>query len=117
MHWCANVVCGDDGEAMAVLLRALAPVAGVDAMRAARPRADRDRDLASGPAKLCQALGIDRAYDGADLVVGDRGVLVVDDGRPPPRRPGRSPRVGLANGADVAWRWYVPGDPNLSRPG
>jgi DNA-3-methyladenine glycosylase len=117
MHWCANVVCGDEGEAMAVLLRALAPVAGIDAMRAARPRVDRDRDLASGPAKLCQALGIDRAHDGADLVVGDRGVLVVDDGRPPPRRPGRSPRVGLANGADVPWRWYVPGEPNLSRPG
>src|SRR5690606_12500776 len=58
MHWCANVVCGDDGEGVAVLLRALAPVAGVEAMRAARPRARRDRDLCSGPAKLCQAFGL-----------------------------------------------------------
>ena len=60
MHWCANAVCGDEGDGVAVLLRAAAPVDGIDAMRRARPAARRDRDLCSGPAKLCQALGIDR---------------------------------------------------------
>ena len=70
MHWCANAVCGEDGEGVAVLLRAGAPLAGLEAMWASRPAARRDRDLANGPAKLCQALGIDGALDGADLVAG-----------------------------------------------
>jgi DNA-3-methyladenine glycosylase len=118
MHWCANAVCGDEGEGVAVLLRALAPLEGLDEMRAARGLvARRDRDLASGPAKLCQAFGIDRAMDGADLVTGDRGITIVDDGTRPPRRPANSLRIGLTAGAEHPWRWYVPGDPNLSRPG
>ena len=116
MHWCANAVCGDEGEGLAVLLRALAPVDGLDAMRAVRPRARRDRDLCNGPAKLCQALGLDRAFDGSDLVTGDRGVVVCDDGTPPPAAPVQTTRVGLSAGAEHPWRWYVPGDPNVSRP-
>jgi len=116
MHWCANAVCGDEGEGVAVLLRALAPVDGLDAMRAVRPRARRDRDLCNGPAKLCQALGLDRAFDGCDLVTGDKGVVVCDDGTPPPEAPVRTMRVGLSAGAEHPWRWYVPGDPNVSRP-
>jgi DNA-3-methyladenine glycosylase len=118
MHWCANAVCGDEGEGVAVLLRALAPLDGVELMRAARGAAvRRDRDLASGPAKLCQALGIDGTFNGADLVSGDRGVTIVDDGVRPPRRPANSVRIGLTAGAEHPWRWYVAGDPNLSRPG
>ena len=116
MHWCANAVCGEDGEGVAVLLRALAPVAGLDAMRAVRPRARRDRDLCSGPAKLCQALGLGRAFDGADLVTGDRGVVVCDDATPPPADPVQTTRIGLSAGAEHPWRWYVRGDPNVSRP-
>jgi len=118
MHWCANAVCGEDGEGVAVLLRALAPMDGVELMRAARgPAARRDRDLTSGPAKLCQAFGIDGTDDGADLVTGDRGITIIDDGARPPRHPGNSARIGLTAGAEHPWRWYVPGDPNLSRPG
>jgi DNA-3-methyladenine glycosylase len=118
MHWCANAVCGDEGEGVAVLLRALAPLDGLDQMRAARgAAARRDRDLASGPAKLCQAFGIDGTFNGADLVSGDLGVTIVDDGVRPPRRPANSRRIGLTAGAEHPWRWYVPGDPNLSRPG
>ena len=115
MHWCANAVCGEEGEGLAVLLRALAPVAGVDAMRAVRPRARRDRDLCSGPAKLCQALGLGREFDGADLVNGDRGVVVGDDSTPPPAELAQTTRVGLSAGGDHPWRWHVPGDPNVSR--
>ncbi len=116
MHFCANVVCGDDGQASAVLLRALTAVAGLDEMRAARgPAARSDRDLCSGPGKLCQALGIDRSFDGADLVTGDREVVVLDDGTPPPPEPGVSGRVGISVAADVPWRFYVPGAVGLSR--
>jgi DNA-3-methyladenine glycosylase len=117
VHWCANVVCGEEGEAQAVLLRGLAPLSGLAEMRAARPKARRERDLCSGPARLCQALGIDGDDDGADLVAGERGFLVAADGTPPPPAPGAGPRIGISNAADRPWRFYLPGDPNLSRPG
>jgi DNA-3-methyladenine glycosylase len=116
MHWCANAVCGEVGSGTAVLLRAAAPLDGLDQMWARRPKARTERDLLSGPAKLCQAFGLDGAYDGADLVTRDRGLAMVDDGVAPPARPGRSPRVGLSAGAEHPWRWYVKGDPNVSRP-
>lgn len=114
MHWCANVVCGPRGTAGAVLLRAASPVAGVEEMRAARPRARRDRDLTSGPARLTQALGIDGSYGGADLVTGDRDVWLADDGDPCSVEPCASPRVGLSAGAELPWRWYRAGDPYVS---
>lgn len=118
MHFCANVVCGEEGVASAVLLRGLTPVGGLDAMRAARgPAPRRDRDLCSGPGKLCQAFGIDRGFDGADLVTGDLGLTVGQDGTPPLAQPGTSGRIGLSVAADVPWRFYVPGAVGLSRPG
>ncbi len=114
MHWCANVVCAADGSAQAVLLRALAPVAGVDGMRAARPAARRDRDLCSGPAKLCQALGITGDDNGSDLL-GGSAILLCDDGVPPPARPATGARVGITSATEVSWRWWVTGDANVSR--
>ena len=88
MHWCANVVCGPDGEAAAVLIRALEPVAGLEAMRLARPSARSDRELCNGPAKLCQSLDITGADNGTDLL--DRG------SRPRPRAGARAARAGTA---------------------
>ena len=90
MHWCANAVCGPPGTGHAVLFRALAPVAGLEAMRRARPPGTVDRQLTSGPAKLCQAFGITATENGADLVTGDLGLTLVDDGTAPPPRPGVS---------------------------
>ena len=116
MHWCANAVCDEPGVAGAVLIRALAPLRGIEAMWTARPAARRETDLCSGPAKLCQALGIDQDQDGADLVNGRGGVSIVDDGVPPPSSPAVGPRVGISVGTEVAWRFSVPGDPNRSRP-
>jgi DNA-3-methyladenine glycosylase len=116
VHFCANVVCGEEGEASAVLLRALTPVSGLEEMRAARgPAARFDRDLCSGPGKLCQALGLDRTLDGADLVTGDRGVAILDDGTPEPPAPGVGGRVGVSVAAAVPWRFYVPGAVGVSR--
>ena len=116
MHWCANAVCGEVGEGVAVLLRAAVPEAGLAEMRLRRPKAQRDRDLCRGPARLCQAFGIDGSFDGADLVAADRGVTIVDDGTPPPVDPACSTRIGLTAGADLPWRWFVAGDPHCSRP-
>jgi DNA-3-methyladenine glycosylase len=115
MHFCANVVCMPEGTAEAVLPRALAPVAGLDVMRGARRGVDKDRDLANGPAKLCQAMGITRTEDGADLVTGSAGLRVVDDGVAPPARPEVSGRVGIRHATDLPWRWWVPGDPHVSK--
>jgi len=127
MHWCANVVCGPEGEAAAVLIRALAPLTGLEEMRADRPAARFDRDLCSGPAKLCQALGITGSDNGADLLAPARGrsgprrshggapVRLLDDGTPPPRRPGRGTRIGIREATEKRWRFWVPGDPSVSR--
>jgi DNA-3-methyladenine glycosylase len=117
MHHCANVVCGEEGIATAVLLRGLTPVDGLDEMWARRPKARSVAELCAGPGRLCQALGIDRRFDGADVVTGDRGVRVVDDGTCPPDAPGVSARVGLSAGAEHPWRFYVPGAIGLSRRG
>ena len=116
MHWCCNPVCGEEDEGVAVLIRALAPLEGIDEMRIVRPKAKRDRDLCNGPARLCQALGITGTEDGADLVTGDRGIVIVDDGTPPPADPVVTRRVGITKAPDEPWRWYVGGDPNVSRP-
>jgi DNA-3-methyladenine glycosylase len=114
MHWCANVVCEEEGRGAAVLLRALEPIVGIDRMWARRPRARRERDLCSGPAKLTAAIGIGPAHDGLDLVRGS-GPRIVDDGKPPPRRPGRGPRVGISKAVDKPWRFWVDGNPHVSR--
>jgi len=117
MHWCANAVCGAVGEGLAVLLRALEPLAGEDEMTAARgPAARRSTDLCSGPAKMAQALGITGNLNGTDIISGADGVVIVDDGTPPPARPVQTTRVGLSAGAEHPWRWYVAGNPHVSRP-
>ncbi|MET0729409.1 MAG: DNA-3-methyladenine glycosylase [Acidimicrobiales bacterium] len=116
MHWCANAVCGDEGQGIAVLLRAAVPLTGLEEMQARRPAARLDRDLCRGPARLCQAFGLDGSFDGADLPTADRGVTIVDDGTPPPDVPAVGTRIGLRDGAELPWRWCVPGDRHLSRP-
>jgi DNA-3-methyladenine glycosylase len=107
MHHCCNVSCGPEGEASAVLLRAGEVVDGIERARERRPRST-DRDLARGPARLCQALGIDRGDNGLDL----RDALV-----PGPLRSDISsgPRVGLRKAADRPWRFWITDDATVSR--
>ncbi|WP_372016414.1 DNA-3-methyladenine glycosylase [Pseudoxanthomonas sp. 10H] len=114
MHWGSNAVCGEVGEGFGVLLRAAEPLQGMEAMRLARPRARRDRDLASGPGKLSQAFGITGTMDGADLVSADRGLCIACDGTPPPRRPVAGPRIGISRAVEFPWRWHVPDHPHVS---
>jgi DNA-3-methyladenine glycosylase len=113
-HWCMNVVSGPGAQPHAVLLRAAAPLAGVDTMRERRVAARRDRDLCSGPGRLGQAFGVNRSHDGLDLVRGE--IRIVDDGVAPPAKPGVSTRVGLApgKGEERRYRFYVAGDENVS---
>ena len=113
-HWCANVVCGSAGDPQAVLVRAGIPWAGVDEMVAARPAARRAVDLANGPGKLCQALGIDGRDDGTDLTEGRSRVRLEDDGWPRPGIVASGPRIGIRAATDRRWRWWVTGDPHVS---
>lgn len=116
LHWGSNAVCGETGQGWGVLLRAAEALLGLEAMRAARPKAKNDRDLANGPAKLSAAFGIDRAFDGADLVSADRGIALVSDGRPPPADPVAGPRIGISRAVDFPWRWHLANNPHVSAP-
>ncbi|WP_433349570.1 DNA-3-methyladenine glycosylase [Micromonospora sp. CA-111912] len=114
MHWCVNVVTGPDGEASAVLLRAGEVVDGLDVARARRAAARRDVDLARGPARLCAALGIDRATYGADLL-GDGPVRLRPVDVPVPDcAVAAGPRVGVTGAHDMPWRFWIAADPTVS---
>jgi DNA-3-methyladenine glycosylase len=119
MHWCANVVCGSDGVAAAVLLRAGEVVDGQEAARHRRPAARRDVDLARGPARLASCLGLGRATNGVDLCAADSAVRLTSV--PSRRRPGiqAGPRVGITVATERAWRFWLPDEPTVSafKPG
>jgi DNA-3-methyladenine glycosylase len=114
IHACANVVTGEVGTGSAVLIRAVAPIAGVEDMYSDRPTARRDVDLASGPGRLCQALGITLDDDGVDLLAPDSPVRLV--GSPGPHgEVETSGRVGISRAGERPWRFWLTGDPNVSR--
>ena len=129
MHWCANVVCGPDGEAAAVLIRALAPLSGLGEMQAARPaarlpsatcataRPSSARPWASpgrttGP--TCWPPPRGGAGPAVRAVV--RRSACWTTGRRRPGVPGRGTRIGIREATEKRWRFWVPGDPNVSRP-
>jgi DNA-3-methyladenine glycosylase len=120
MHHCVNVVCGRRDEGVAVLLRAIEPVEGLDAMRRNRPRANGEYDLCSGPARLCEALRIDRGLDGEDLRA-SRRIFIERVRRTvlPDSRMEVTARIGVAYAgvwARKPLRFLVRGSPYVSRP-
>lgn len=141
MHFCMNISVGPDGQPSAVLLRAGEIIEGADLARErrgvdppvvtkfnqartagvmagptparTRTKADPDRDLARGPARMCVALGIDREANGTDLLARNSQVqLLPGDGFD--GEPSSGPRVGLREAADWNWRFWIPGDPTVS---
>ena len=120
LHHCANVVCGAEGTAGAVLVRALDPVSGIDAMRRRRSGATSEERLCAGPGRLCAALGIGGDCDGTDLLDVRSAVTLADDGTAPPLEPLVGERVGIGLRAGPAarlqWRFAVPGARSISRP-
>lgn len=114
MHFCCNVVTGKEGVGQAVLIRALEPIAGIPAMARNRGLTEKDLHLlASGPARVCQALRIGRAENGTDLT----GSRVWVAGLFPSRRGpvGRSARIGITSGREHLWRFFLRQSPCLSR--
>jgi DNA-3-methyladenine glycosylase len=111
IHWCLNFVCEPEGVASAVLIRALEPTRGLEVM-AERRGLDEPRLLASGPGRLCQALGVTRAHDGLPL---DRPPFELR-ARAAPVEVVTGPRIGITKAVDLPWRYGLAGSRYLSRP-
>jgi DNA-3-methyladenine glycosylase len=110
IHWCVNFVCEAEGVADAVLIRALEPTHGLEAMRRRRG-IENERLLCAGPGRLCQALAITRAHDGLPL---DRRPFRLDPRTQEPELL-RGPRVGITRAVELPWRYGLAGSPYLSR--
>lgn len=111
IHWCLNFVCAEEGRADAVLIRALRPLQGIDAMRKRRG-VDPDRALCSGPGRLCQALAVTGDHDGLPL---DRAPFELHARETVPEiATGR--RVGITRAAELPWRYVLAGSAYVSRP-
>jgi DNA-3-methyladenine glycosylase len=113
MHHCLNVVTEREGEAAAVLIRALEPTEGIPLMRARRGEAIADRDLCRGPGRLCQALALTLADDGVDLL-GPALWIAETPGFPPDTSIAVTPRIGISRAADWPWRFIIPGNRYVS---
>lgn len=111
VHWCANVVCAEEGVGAAVLLRAVEPLQGLEAMRERRGTTD-ERLLCSGPGRLAQALGLTGEHGGRPL---DRPPFELGAPEEPPHVVS-GPRVGISKGVDRPWRYALRGSPYVSRP-
>jgi len=111
IHWCLNLVCGDEGVPEAALIRALEPTAGLDEQRRRRGLED-ERALCSGPGKLCQALGITREHDGLPL---DTPPFRLE-ARPSAPEIVTGPRVGITRATELSWRYLEANSPFVSRP-
>jgi DNA-3-methyladenine glycosylase len=112
MHYCVNVVTGPEGEGSAVLIRAIEPVEGIERMRANRGGLETTQ-LTNGPAKLCQALQIDKQLNGHDL-----HTLPLQLRVQPPIDASEivtTTRIGITKDAHRPWRFYVAGNPFISK--
>jgi DNA-3-methyladenine glycosylase len=115
MHFCLNAVTGQEGEASAVLIRAVEPAAGIETMRRRRGQ-NKVQALCNGPGKLCQALAIDRALNGLDLTLGSG--LWLESGPRPSEGIVIGPRLGVRGDAAALaapWRFWLAGNPFVSR--
>lgn len=111
MHYCVNIVTGPEGSGQAVLIRALQPVDGLDIMRKRRGNVA-DTQLTNGPAKLTQAMAINKAHNGA-YVLGNGEFKLLSGLKPHTVR--QTTRIGITKEIDKPWRFYIAGNPYVSR--
>lgn len=115
MHYCFNIVAAEEGVPHAVLIRALEPIEGTELMKIRRQHR---LPLATGPARVCQAMGIDLRHNGADLVEGDLYVALPPAKLARPFKVGTSARIGVGyagDARDYPWRFFIEGNPYVSR--
>ncbi len=117
IHHCLNIVTEQEGYPAALLIRALEPQEGLETMRERRGGRS-DLPLTSGPARLCQALAVDRKLDGADLCAPEANLFLEKDLTIPDEAIATGPRIGV-RGDEVAlsvpWRFYIQNNPHVSR--
>ncbi|HEY5798732.1 MAG TPA: DNA-3-methyladenine glycosylase [Burkholderiaceae bacterium] len=111
MHWCLNFVCEDVGHGAGVLIRALAPVAGLEIMRQRRGAMD-DKLLCAGPGRLCQALAVDHDFNGMALDRPPFKLLAA----PPGTEVWAGPRIGISKAIEQPWRFGLAGSKHVSKP-
>ena len=115
LHMMLNLVCAPEGVAEAVLIRALEPVQGVDTMRLNRGNLESTRQLTNGPGKLAQALALTRlTHNGLDVTVPGSEIVVLPQTVPAFERV-ETTRIGLTQGTDLPWRYYIRGNEYVSR--
>jgi DNA-3-methyladenine glycosylase len=113
MHYCCNIVVGPPGQGSAVLIRAVEPLEGQGIMASNR-HGRGGIELSNGPAKLCQALGIDKALNGHDLH--KQPLRLIITGPTPAQDIVQTTRVGISKAKDVPWRFYIAHNPFVSTP-
>jgi len=113
MHYCLNVTTEPIGQAGAVLIRAIQPVIGIEAMRKKRGT-DRIRDLTNGPAKLTEAFAVTRTLNGHDLTAAGR-LFIAENDKPEPFRIESTSRIGIRAGLDKPWRFFIKGNSFVSK--
>ena len=114
IHWCLNFVCREPGHGAGVLIRAIEPLAGLDAMRVRRGGED-VRMLCSGPGKLCQAMAVTRAHNGLSLAAAPFA-LAAPAAPLAPSALAVGPRIGISKAVELPWRFGEAGSRFLSRP-
>jgi len=114
MHHCSNLVCGPEGRAAAVLLRAGEVVAGLETARAHRPGIGPAHALARGPANLVRTLGLGPQHNGLDVCAQPTSTVYRPAGWSVAGRVRTGPRVGVRLGADRRWRFWLGDEPSVS---
>ena len=112
MHYCMNVVTGPEGEGSAVLIRAVEPVDGIEIIRNNRGNRS-DRELTNGPAKVCQALAVDRGMNGHNLDA--QPLRLVHKTLTAKEQIVQTTRIGISQATDVPWRFYIADNPFVSK--
>lgn len=111
MHHCCNIVTDQEGIGSAVLIRAVEPIEGEDILRRFRP--SEGIDISNGPAKLCQALGIDRRMNGHDLALSPLKLIIQPALKP--EKITQTTRIGISKAKDALWRFCITDNPYVSR--
>lgn len=113
MHYCMNIVTGVPGYGSAVLIRAIEPLEGTEAMRVNRHNISEDHQLTNGPAKLCQALLIDKALNGHDLHHAPLQLIITP--KVPDKLIVQTTRIGISRDTQRRWRFYLRDNPYVSK--
>jgi len=111
MHYCCNIVTGKRGDGSAVLIRAVEPLEGEEIMEKNRRKSG--IEISNGPAKLCQALGIDKTFNGHDLSRSPLKLIYKEFLSN--KKIIQTTRIGIRHGKEIPWRFYISGDPYVSR--